>query len=207
MDDQVGDLDGEIARLRKELAREGAARAEAEAVATRALQQLNDNHRGLELLQVITVAANQAVVITEAVQIALDRICEYTGWEIGHGYLTAEDGSVDLVPLDVWHGEESQVFTEFRGMTQGTRLTAGMGLAGRVFKSGKASWVRNIREDEIFAEAGALRALEVKSAFGFPLMIGPGVAGGVGIFFAVRAGAGRAVAEDHDASGGRSWGG
>ncbi|HEX3799573.1 MAG TPA: ATP-binding protein [Verrucomicrobiae bacterium] len=171
------EMEAEIARLKTELARENAARLEAQAIAKRAVQHLNDNHQGQELLQAITVAANQAASVVEAMQIALDQICGYTSWPIGHVYLTAEDGSVDLVPLDVWHGEQTRMFEDFRRATQASRLTKGMGLAGRVFKTGKAVWVKNIQEEESLAKAGEVKALELISAFAFPLVIGPGVAG------------------------------
>src|SRR4029453_14663459 len=40
----------------------------------------------LELLQDITRAANEAAESAEALQFAVDRLCAYTGWPVGHVY-------------------------------------------------------------------------------------------------------------------------
>ncbi len=37
----------------------------------------------VQLLQVITSAANEAVTVESALQIALDRVCAFTGWPVG----------------------------------------------------------------------------------------------------------------------------
>lgn len=177
MSEQTTDPVIEIARLRKQLERERAARLEAEAIAERVSRDLFDNQQGLELLQTITVAANQATSIEEAMQIALDKICRYAEWQVGHVYLQAEDGSTDLIPLDVWYFYEPERFTEFRHVTQAARMPAGTGLPGRVFSTGKAVWIRDVGNDENFPRAKRINNLGLKSGFGFPLLIGPGVVG------------------------------
>jgi len=98
----------EIAELRKAVDLERAARMAAEEAAGRFSRELSHNQRGLELLQTITMAANQATTIDQAMQIAVDRISSHTGWPLGHVYLQADDGSLDFVPRDVWHNKKGK---------------------------------------------------------------------------------------------------
>jgi len=156
---------------------ERAARLAAEAAAGRFSRELSHTHRGLELLQTITMAANQATTIGQAMQIAVDRISAHTGWPLGHVYLQAEDGSLEFVPLDVWHANDSARFADVREATQKTRLPVGTGLPGKVFNTGRAVWIRDLTAEENFPLAEMFQDTGMKSAVGFPLLIGPGVVG------------------------------
>ena len=69
---------------------EQAARIAAEASAARLSRELANVQRGMELLQTITIAANQATSIEDAMQIALDQVAAHTGWLLGHAYLQAD---------------------------------------------------------------------------------------------------------------------
>jgi two-component system, cell cycle sensor histidine kinase and response regulator CckA len=178
------DLATEVAWLEKKVESERIARLTAEAGAQRAAQELHRNQRELELLQTITEAANRATTIAEAMRMALERICIYGGWQIGHVYLKADDGSLDWVPLDVWHCEDPERFAEFRQATQAIRLPAGTGLPGRVFGTGNAVWVGDVNHDESFPQATKIQNPGLKSASGFPLLIGAEVVG-VMEFFSV----------------------
>src|SRR5205814_2346639 len=59
-----------LARLERRLARERSARLEAEAIAERGLRDLYAKQRQIELLQGITVAANEAVNAEQAIRTA-----------------------------------------------------------------------------------------------------------------------------------------
>jgi PAS domain S-box-containing protein len=176
------DLAAEVALLESKLEGERAARLAAEAGAHRASQDLRRNQRELELLQTITVAANQAATIEEAMRMALDRICIYGGWQVGHVYLKADDGSLDWMPLDVWHCEDPECLAEFRRATQANRLPAGAGLPGRVSDTGNAVWIRDFTHNDNFPQAAKMHNPELKSCSGFPLLIGAEVVGVMELF-------------------------
>jgi PAS domain S-box-containing protein len=167
----------EPARQQALLELERQARVAAEATIARLTQELANSQRGMELLQTITIAANQATHVEDAMQIALDQVAAHTGWPLGHVYLQAEGDSMEFVPLDVWHTAEPERFAEFRKATQSARLPAGKGLPGRVFGTGKAAWVRDLAAETEFPGAKLLGELGLKTAFAFPLLIGPGVVG------------------------------
>ncbi len=55
--------------------------------------------------------------------------------------------------------------------TQRTRLQAGMGLPGRVVNSGKPAWIRDAREDGAVPIEASAADLDVRGAFGFPVLV------------------------------------
>ena len=57
----------------------------------------------------------------------------------------------------------------FAKVTRETALAAGSGLPGRVFKSRKPAWIRDVRHDDNFPRVAAAAAASLKGAFAFPL--------------------------------------
>src|SRR5215831_17082928 len=88
--------DIELARLKRRLDREQKARAESEAIAERALRELYKKQKEIELLQIIAVAANEALTTDGAMQIALRQVCAHTGWPAGFFHLKNSSG--ELLP-------------------------------------------------------------------------------------------------------------
>ncbi len=138
----------------------------------RAEQALNEKTTFLQLSQIITAAANEAESIEHALQIALDEICAHTGWPIGHVYLVDENEAGDLVPTNLWHLDASERFETFRQVTEATRFDRGIGLPGRVLKSGKPARIANVTKDSNFPRASVAIEVGVKGAFGFPVLVG-----------------------------------
>src|SRR5690242_16892813 len=83
----------ELTKLRKRLDRERRSRTEAEKIAENGLRALYENQQKLKLLEEIAISANQASLVSEAMQFALNRVCAFTGWPLGHLYLASDDGS------------------------------------------------------------------------------------------------------------------
>jgi hypothetical protein len=131
-----------VARLEKRLARERAARAAAESAAERAVRNLHEKQEALrryiafiELLQDITVAANQAKTIDDAYAYALRQICTRDRWPVGHVYVIAPDDSGELTPTGIWHLAEPE---RFESWGEGPRPAD----LGRIGRRGRARGVR-----------------------------------------------------------------
>ena len=45
---------------------------------------LYEKNKQLELLKDVATTANQATTVAEAMQFAVERVCEFTGWPLGH---------------------------------------------------------------------------------------------------------------------------
>jgi len=135
-----------------------------------AQQSLRRKATFMELLQVVAVAANESTSVEMALQFALDRVCEHTGWPVGHVYLCSPKTSSELIPTMLWHLENASKFGAFRRVTEKTPLAIGVGLPGRVAKSGKAIWISDINQDINFPRKEVSFSLGVKGAFGFPVL-------------------------------------
>lgn len=144
------------------------------AAANNALHQ--STHR-LRLLKEIASAANMATSTDEVFQVAVDYICGYTGWPVGHVYLAAEDGTGDLVSAPLWHLTEQERYRPFQIATDQTRFSEGQGLPGRILASRQPAWIPNVLDDNNFYRSQTAVELGIQGAFGFPVMVGQRVAG------------------------------
>ncbi len=137
----------------------------------RAEAQVRDKTATLELLGSIAAAANQRASIEETLQFALHAVCRFTGWPVGHVYLTA-GGSAGLDPTTLWHLENPERFAPFRELTEATALLPGRGLPGRVLQSGAPAWIRDVRVDPNFPSARAAAENGIRAGFAFPALVG-----------------------------------
>lgn len=125
----------------------------------------------IKLLQVVTVAANEATSVEAALQFTIDKICKHTGWPIGHVYTRALKGSAELTPSTIWYFDNAARFQAFCEITQQTHFGVGLGLPGRVLESGKPAWISDITLDPNFPRKYVAGDLGLKGAFAFPVCV------------------------------------
>jgi len=171
----------ELTRLRRRLAREHAARLEAEQIAERVTRDLYERRSEVQLLELVARASNEASTVDEALQVAVDAICAHTGWPVGHVYML-DVKSQQLKPTAIWHLEDPVRLAAFREATESTSFTAGVGLPGRVVASCAPAWIRDVREDENFPRADVARGAGLAAAFAFPVVTGPEVVAAIEFF-------------------------
>src|SRR5262245_58523330 len=104
----------------------------------------------LEVMQDITRAANEAATSTEALQYAVNRLCTYLGWPVGHVYLAVASGAARWAPTPIWHLDGSERFTVFQQATQTVEFAAGEGIIGRVGTLAKPEWSAVLSNDRTF---------------------------------------------------------
>jgi signal transduction histidine kinase len=136
-----------------------------------AKQTVHRKARFVELLQAVAAAANEATSVGTAMQFALDRICQHTGWPIGHVYLSTWKAGAQLIPSGLWHLDDAAHFTNFCEVTARTSFEVGAGLPGRVLAAGKAAWVQDIERDTNFPRGDVALELGIRGAFGFPVLV------------------------------------
>ena len=167
----------EIDRLRRRLQRERDARLEAERIAEQGLRALYEQRQDLELLEAVAAASNSGDSIAEVFGFALGQICQFKDWAVGHAYLVMGAGDNErLASTPIWHVHGGARVEEFRRATELTGFDKGVGLPGRIWVSGKAAWIEDLFEDPNFPRAAAARAAGLRTAFGFPVMVGTEVA-------------------------------
>ncbi|MFQ5443160.1 MAG: PAS domain S-box protein, partial [Nitrospinales bacterium] len=127
-----------------------------------------------QFLKDIAIASNEALNLEDAVQVCLDRVCELSGWPVGHLYVVNEDTG-ELNPTKVWHIDDPIRFATFKKVTEATHFSSGIGLPGRVLSSGKPAWIVDVNKDPNFPRAQLAKDLGVKTGFGFPILTGKNV--------------------------------
>jgi len=135
-------------------------------------QQMAERTALLELLQAITAAANEATSPEAVFQLALDQICAYTGWLVGHVYLATPDGSGQWMSSTIWHLDTPERFAAFRQATQALYMPmVGQGIIGRVIASGQPEWHDDVTTDLMFHRAASAQESGLHSIFACPILI------------------------------------
>jgi diguanylate cyclase (GGDEF)-like protein/PAS domain S-box-containing protein len=167
------------ARLEKRLERERRARLEAEAIAEAAttdlyqsVQDLRSTSALVALLQRAAAAANEAATLEEAAGAAIDEVCGFMGWPVGHLYIVDAPGR--LSPTTVWHLDDTddEATRRFRRVTESAELYSGQGLPGRVLASGRPAWIPDVDHDDNFPRSNQAADIGVRAGFGFPVLVG-----------------------------------
>lgn len=134
-------------------------------------EALHHKTKLIQLLQEIAFTANEASTVEEAMRICLDKVCLFTGWSIGHVYLTDPTGQ-SLIPSKIWyHAGHPLQFEKFRKLTDMTLLNKGVGLPGRVLEMGKPAWISDLTKDPNFPRAKTVLT-NLKAGFAFPVLEG-----------------------------------
>jgi signal transduction histidine kinase/DNA-binding response OmpR family regulator len=161
-------------KLRSE--RDRRARLEAEAIAERGLRELYEKKVQIELLGNIAVAASESICAEDALRFALARICQTTGWTLGHAYYvhSVAEGK-RLISTGIWFGSGTECTRAFQVASEATEFDSGIGLPGRVLSSGKPALIPDLSQDANFLRAEVARIGGVRAAFAFPVVAGSDV--------------------------------
>jgi PAS domain S-box-containing protein len=147
-------------------------------------ESLRNESALLQLLQAVTVAANESSTIEQAARTCLQRICSHTGCGVGHVWLL-EGGSDDcLISTDIWHLDPAEAYESFRSATADGCTVTALDLPGRIFASGMPDWVADINELDGSSRTGEGRLADLRSCFGLPLLAGKKVMGVLEFFSA-----------------------
>jgi diguanylate cyclase (GGDEF)-like protein/PAS domain S-box-containing protein len=124
----------------------------------------------VELIESVSAATSQARTVQEAMFAALGRICQWTGWPVGHVYVAGKELEDPLEPSGVWHLAPPERFAPFRRITEATPLPTGVGLPGRVLASGRPAWIVDVTKDANFPRGPVCGEVGIRGAFSFPVV-------------------------------------
>jgi diguanylate cyclase (GGDEF)-like protein/PAS domain S-box-containing protein len=124
----------------------------------------------VELLQKITLSANAAPSSREALQECMALVCAHMSWPVGHVYMY-DSAARELVPTELWHLDDPALRRAFCDVTASTRFGPGAGLVGRVLKSRKAEWVRDVSEILDDPRAEISKTSGIRAQFAFPVLV------------------------------------
>jgi PAS domain S-box-containing protein len=130
---------------------------------------LSEKNKQLELLKDIATTANQASSIAEAMQFAVERVCEFTGWPLGHAFI-ARAGQKHLASS--WNSVQDRRFEDFRAASEASEFSIEADLLGKVIASARPIWVGDVANDPNFTRRSAAHQAGIRSAFVFPVLSG-----------------------------------
>jgi PAS domain S-box-containing protein len=127
----------------------------------------------VRLLEAVSGASNAAATLDDALRATLKEICTRAGWELGHAYLRAEDGSGELVSTGLWHLEgQPERFEPFVQDTERRRFGPHQGLPGRVLAEKRPVWITvAVARASSFPRAASARQVGIQSSFAFPVFV------------------------------------
>jgi diguanylate cyclase (GGDEF)-like protein/PAS domain S-box-containing protein len=127
-------------------------------------------HR-LDLFQRVASAANAAATLKEAVDQTMAALLEATDWRLGHVYLPDPDNPEQLRSSGWWYGPLLPQVATFVDITAALPIPRGAGLPGQVYASGTARWFTDMTVSAVLERAQAGRALGIKTACAFPILL------------------------------------
>jgi two-component system, cell cycle sensor histidine kinase and response regulator CckA len=155
-----------------------------EFIHTRCLTRDITTHKQVER----RIAAEHAVTrilaesgtLTQAAGKLLRALCEALDWQFGELWTVDEPAQV-LRCLQTWH-DPSMQFPEFEAECRRRFFLPGIGLPGRIWKSGKPTWIADVVKEDNFPRAPVAAKENLHAAFGFPITWGGHVRGVIEFF-------------------------
>ncbi|MBI3593615.1 MAG: EAL domain-containing protein [Nitrospirae bacterium] len=134
-------------------------------------QSLTQKNAFVQLLYVVTVAANESSTLEEALETCLSEICGHMNWSVGHVYFKSEDEGKSLFPSTIWHFDNPANYLEFKTESEMTFLKSGEGIPGMVLESGEPICLL-ITSGESESKRNRSAILSgIKSGFAIPLLV------------------------------------
>ena len=118
--------------------------------------------------------------LTQAAPLILEAICENLGWDLG-AIWTMDPSKQILRCINIWHTPHLNLEV-FQQASQDATFARGVGLPGRVWKSGEPIWITDVVSDPNFPRADAAAQEGLHSGFAFPIKSGVDIVGVIEFF-------------------------
>ncbi len=135
----------------------------------RAEEDLRQEKMSVQMLQAVTVAANEAATTDAALRAALEIICREAQCPVGQLFVVskADPDVLELAPICCL--QDSRQFRQFRDATQRMVFRKGQGLPGRAFEAGKTVWMADLVKDSSSLRHAAATEAGLHACFAFPV--------------------------------------
>ncbi len=142
---------------------------------TRDVSERKRTESRLALQHAVTEILAQSLEIAESAQRILQTACATLDWEVGALWTVDAKESV-LHCLEICHAD-SRATPEFDQLTRSLTFAKGLGLPGRVWESGKPTWIDNVVANPNLSRGPVALREGLRGAFAFPIMLGAEVWG------------------------------
>ncbi len=140
------------------------------------LRHIAERKRGEEeirLLQTMTQVISESRDFHSALEVAMQKVCETTGWVVGEAWVPSPDGKC-LEFSAAWHSNSIKDWGKFVAESRRFTFLSGIGLPGRVWSSRKPMWIGNVTTDPNFPRAAIAREYGLKGAMSIPICLDNG---------------------------------
>jgi PAS domain S-box-containing protein len=147
---------------------------------TRDITERKRTESRLTLQYAVTKILSESHDFVRSAQHILQAVCESLDWAVGALWKVDSEAGV-MRSVAIFHAT-SLTTPEFDRLTQSIALKKGVGLPGRIWELGKATWINNVSADHNFPRARVATREGLRGAFGFPILLGNEVWGAIEFF-------------------------
>jgi len=122
------------------------------------------------LLSSTQIKAFREGELKEGLEFLLKDICIALNWSVAHIYFISDSGE-KLVSQNIWYSSDKVKFEEFISISNESNFKKGEGLPGRVWENKESLWIENVLTDQNFPRAKIVQNLNLKAAFGVPIIL------------------------------------
>jgi signal transduction histidine kinase/DNA-binding response OmpR family regulator len=144
------------------------------------LQKSQAAYRRLAAQHAATQALMKGRTTSDVLPGVLQAVCEALGWEEAALWWVDREEK-RLRCAEFWRVPTSTT-SEFEAMTRKSTFPIGVGLPGRVWKSGRPAWIPDVVKDRNFPRAPYADKDGLHGAFGFPITLGAETIGVLEVF-------------------------
>lgn len=134
-------------------------------------QSLNQKNAFVQLLYVVSVAANESTNLEDALQTCLNEICSHMNWSVGHVFFKSEDLEKILYPSEIWYFDHPIDFVSFKIESEKTCLKTGEGLPGMVLERAEPICSPLSSQDHRHLRIRLAESAGIQSGFAIPLFV------------------------------------
>jgi PAS domain S-box-containing protein len=130
----------------------------------------------VKLLNDVILVANRSFDVAASVSYAINKMCEYTSWDVGHCFFVSGD---KLVSSGIWNGNLSTRYLEVKNLTAKTEFRKNEGMPGKCFATSESYWVKldELKSDPQYIRAKQSIAAGLNTGIWVPVIAQKEVAG------------------------------
>jgi PAS domain S-box-containing protein len=123
----------------------------------------------LALQYAVTRILTESKDLVESAKDILQVVCDSLDWATG-AFWKVDPQTESMRCVQLCHAT-SMATPEFDRLTESITLKKGKGLPGRIWESGKPTWINNVSADDNFPRAPVAIREGLRGAFGFPILM------------------------------------
>lgn len=125
----------------------------------------------VNLMNTISMAANQTTDAVVALEQCLALVCRFFDWPVGHVYVPAADEPGKLKPTRCWFLTDRQDYQGFRQATEHTLFDSGVGIIGLAHSERRQVWITDVAVEPGFPRCDAALKDGLASAVASPVLV------------------------------------